>query len=87
MDFGVMLKKKYPELNKRSSNYRKQTPFKGSDREIRGLILKLILKCNQVLKSELVEKLKVNRNKLDKILVQLQKEGFIKIQGESIMVG
>ena len=86
MDYGVMLKKKFPELNKRSSNYRKQSPFKGSDRQIRGRILKIILKSNQLLKSELANKLKVDQNKLDKILVQLHKEGFIQIQGESISV-
>jgi len=31
MDYGVMLKKTYPDLNKRSAHYRKQAPFKGSN--------------------------------------------------------
>ncbi|MFX1353574.1 MAG: A/G-specific adenine glycosylase, partial [Promethearchaeota archaeon] len=44
MDYGVMLKRRYPELHKKSTNYRKQTKFKGSSREIRGKVLKLILK-------------------------------------------
>ena len=44
MDYGVMLKKTYPNLNKRSAQYRKQASFKGSDRQIRGEILKILLK-------------------------------------------
>ena len=87
MDYGVMLKKKFPELNKRSSSYRKQPQFKGSDREIRGKILKLILSHKNLLKSELAEKLDINRNKLEKILVQLQKEGFFQIEDDLITVG
>ncbi|MFW9821130.1 MAG: A/G-specific adenine glycosylase, partial [Candidatus Thorarchaeota archaeon] len=43
MDYGVMLKKTHPELTKRSAHYRKQSKFKGSDREIRGKILKLLI--------------------------------------------
>ncbi|TFG16252.1 MAG: A/G-specific adenine glycosylase, partial [Promethearchaeota archaeon] len=36
MDYGVMLKKSHPELNKRSAHYRKQPKFLGSTRELRG---------------------------------------------------
>jgi A/G-specific adenine glycosylase len=86
MDYGVMLKKKYPELNKKSRNYRKQSQFKGSDREIRGKVLKLVLNHKNLLKSELIEKLKISQNKLHKILIQLQKEGFIKINDDLITV-
>ncbi len=86
MDYGVMLKKKFPELNKRSRTYRKQSQFKGSDREIRGKVLKLVLNHKTLLISELIEKLKISRNKLNKILIQLQKEGFIKINDDLITV-
>ena len=86
MDYGVMLKKKFPELNKRSSTYRKQSQFKGSDREIRGKILKLILNQKNLLKSELAKKLKINQTKLEKILIQLQKEGFIQIKKNVVIM-
>jgi A/G-specific adenine glycosylase len=86
MDYGVMLKKKYPDLNKRSRTYRKQSQFKGSDREIRGKVLKLILNHENYSKSKLAQKLKTNPNKLKKILHQLQKEGFIQINDDLITV-
>ena len=43
-----------------------------------------VLNHNDILKSELVEKLEINQNKLEKILVQLQKEGFIQINEDLI---
>jgi A/G-specific adenine glycosylase len=84
MDYGVMLKKAHPELNKRSAHYKKQKSFKGSNRQIRGKILKLLIKDKVLLKSEICSKLKLEANKLDKILNQLMKEGFIKKEKKGI---
>ncbi len=86
MDYGVMLKKSHPELNKRSSHYRKQPTFKGSTRELRGKILKLIVKNSEMLISHLTQKLKLNSNKLMEVLMQLEKEGFLKIEDEKIRI-
>ena len=84
MDYGVMLKKSHPELNKRSAHYRKQAPFKGSDRQIRGKILKYLLDASEVKESKLSRELKINSSKLKSILDQLQKEGFISYEGSVI---
>lgn len=43
MDYGVMLKKTIGNLNTRSRHYSKQSRFEGSDRQIRGKILQLLL--------------------------------------------
>lgn len=48
MDYGVMLKEKYPHLNKKSAHYKKQSPFVGSNRQLRGKMLKLLLKRKNV---------------------------------------
>jgi len=77
MDYGVMLKKTHPELNKRSAHYKKQAAFKGSNREIRGNILKLLLDRGEILERDLIEKFKIESERLNKILNQLTKEGFI----------
>ena len=76
MDFGVMLKKTNPELNKRSVHYRKQSKFDGSIRQIRGKILKLLLKT-PLTRKEITDKLKYDERKITKILNTLLKEGFI----------
>lgn len=39
MDYGVLLKRLYPDPVKRSRHYAKQKPFEGSNRQIRGRIL------------------------------------------------
>lgn len=43
MDYGVMIKKQFGNPNKRSKQYVKQSKFEGSDRQIRGMILKILL--------------------------------------------
>lgn len=40
MDYGVHLKKLHTNPSRKSAHHTKQKPFKGSDREIRGAILK-----------------------------------------------
>ena len=72
-----MLKKKYPKLHKKSAHYSKQAPFKGSDRQIRGKILNILLDNHKKSELELQKNLKVNKNKLQTVLNQLKKEGFI----------
>jgi len=82
MDYGVMLKKKFPKLNKKSAHYRKQSPFKGSARQIRGQILKILVEKKTVSKSELKNSFKyANDDLMNKILLQLEKEGFIELKG------
>ena len=78
MDYGVMLKKTHPELNKRSVHYRKQSKFKGSNREIRGKILKLLIASSSLTETEMLSELEINSIKLKEILNLLITEGFIK---------
>jgi A/G-specific adenine glycosylase len=87
MDYGVMLKKKYPELNKRSAHYRKQAPFRGSNRQIRGDLLKMLIKSKVLKISEIESELKdIDSKRLLSILTQLEKEGFIIKKGTIIEI-
>lgn len=87
MDYGVMLKKLYPDLNKQSAHYRKQSPFNGSNRQIRGELLKLLVK-NKILKISEIEKSlkKIPEKKLMTVLSQLEKEEFIEINGKTVQI-
>lgn len=42
MDYGTYIKKTHGNSSQRSDAYKKQKPFKGSDREVRGIIVKLL---------------------------------------------
>lgn len=44
MDYGSMLKIMYPNPSKKSTQYARQSRFKGSIREVRGSILRILLK-------------------------------------------
>jgi len=74
MDFGAMLGKKQPHVNRKSKHYVKQSRFEGSDRQIRGKILKALLSRAHTL-MELQET--VPDRRLKTILADLQREGFV----------
>ena len=86
MDYGVMLKRTHPELNKKSAHYRKQSKFKGSNREIRGKILKLLIENENLTKPEILRELEINSKKLNEILNLLIKEGFIKQENNQFSI-
>lgn len=74
MDYGAHLAKQGENPNKRSSHYSKQKKFRGSIREIRGGILRLLLRHTHSQKE--LEKVYADE-RLFTVLEQLIKEGFI----------
>jgi len=86
MDYGVLLKKRYKNPTRRSAQYRKQKSFKGSNREIRGMILKALLREVSLSESELINKLGVESEKVKRSLKQLQKEGLVKKSEEKFQL-
>jgi A/G-specific adenine glycosylase len=80
MDYGVMLKKQFPNPNQRSAHYQRQTSFQGSNRQMRGKILKAIIE-RPVAAGEIIKTFKANPAQVRKILAQLQREGFITKKG------
>jgi len=85
-DYGVGLKKYFPNLNKRSAHYNKQSRFEGSDRQIRGKILRLLAQEKLVNKKEL-DFLCKDKNRLQKIILQLQKEKLITKRSDKLKIG
>jgi len=77
MDYGVMLKKTYPGLNNKSAHYTKQSPFEGSDRQIRGKILKELNKKPYMTEKGLIAGLNADNQRVRTILARLIKESFI----------
>ena len=86
MDYGVMLKKTHPDLNKRSKHYRKQSQFKGSSRQLRGKILEILLKKSTLHREELLSSLKFSPTQIKNTLKQLEKEGFLEFNGSNISI-
>jgi A/G-specific adenine glycosylase len=79
MDYGVMLKRQHGNPSRRSAHHTLQTPFKGSDRELRGKILKTLLVQTSCNCAELSDKLAEKGDRVQKLLDQLADEGFITV--------
>jgi A/G-specific adenine glycosylase len=86
MDYGVMLKKIAPNPNRRSAHYARQAAFANSDRQVRGLILRILLKHPSLNLQELAHKAGQSRERTGVIVAQLEQEGFLAKKGEVLVI-
>lgn len=86
MDYGVLLKKLHPNPGRRSSHHVRQSPFKGSNRELRSRMLRTILEDAGVTAGELARQLAADREAVEKNLEALVREGFVREEGEGYRV-
>lgn len=78
MDYGAHLGKSEVNPNRKSKHYTKQSQFKGSIREARGKILKILLEGKQISITDLEQK--INSPHFTDALNQLEKEKILKIE-------
>lgn len=77
MDYGTYLKKQHGNPNTRSAHHAVQAAFKGSDRQIRGAIIKLLIHTERTRKMLLAELSAFEDVHVDAQLEKLKKEGMI----------
>jgi A/G-specific adenine glycosylase len=77
MDMGVYLKKELKIRNNRSLQYTRQSPFAGSDRKIRGEIVRLYIEKPVISFDELQEIIKEEPERLYRIIHSLVQDGII----------
>ena len=87
MDVGSALKKTVPNPNKKSAHYTRQSKFVGSDRQIRGIILRSLVTNPQQDEKELVRSISVSEDRAHKVIDRLAKEGFISRNGTTLIIG
>jgi A/G-specific adenine glycosylase len=86
MDFGTELKTKVPNPNRRSRHYTRQTAFEGSDRKIRGEILRLLLSGKRLSEDDLTANFPDEPERIHRILRNLLDEGFLQRSGRFLMI-
>jgi len=86
MDYGSYLKKQLNNINERSKSYKKQPPFKGSDREIRGKVLEELLQHGSLSRTEMEKNICFEKERLYRLLSDLTKEGFIQETGKGYSI-
>lgn len=84
MDYGTYLSGHVPNPNRRSLHYSVQSPFSGSDREIRGRILKILLEEGPVRRTGLSDGVLVEPGRLEKILNDMVGEKLLELDGDII---
>lgn len=78
MDYGVMLKKTHKNPSRRSKHHTKQSRFEGSDRQIRGAILRYLTNNGPTQHEALFCACAIDeRERFDTIVEQLCHEGFL----------
>lgn len=80
MDYGSWLKRAVPNPNRRSAHYARQSPFQGSDREIRSWILRLFLNSSALPENTILQTIPGEPARIKKILQQLIQENFLHCQ-------
>ena len=81
MDLGAALKKTVTNPNRRSAHYTRQAPFAGSDREIRGQIVKRLVTGAGMSYDELLGNLNEDAERVRTILAALEREGLVVREG------
>lgn len=76
MDYGVHLKKMMPNPSRRSKHHTVQSKFEGSDRQIRGAIIRVLVERSSVSEIEL-QALLDNDSRVANIIAQLEQEELI----------
>jgi len=81
MDFGVMLKKNVPNPGRRSRHHQKQSPFEGSTRQVRGMILKALIADQGLTARGIAKAVHAPVEMISRALADLVKEELIRKRG------
>lgn len=85
MDYGTYLAKTTDNPNRRSKHYAVQAGFEGSNRQLRGQILRLLLK--KTLREEVLYKqIDAEKERIETALKELVREGFITVRDKTYTI-
>jgi A/G-specific adenine glycosylase len=86
MDYGTMVREEHGNPNRKSAHYTRQSPFENSNRQVRGMILKVLVAEAQLSAAQIVKRSGMAPERVRKNLAQLTEEGFIKKKGRTYFI-
>jgi A/G-specific adenine glycosylase len=86
MDYGAMLKREVGNHGAKSTQYVKQSKFHGSRRQKRGMIVRVLSEKGSASVKILERCLGISREQILELLQILEKEGFLQVRGEHVML-
>ncbi|MBP1929599.1 A/G-specific adenine glycosylase [Methanolinea mesophila] len=86
MDYGAHIGRTRGNPNRRSSHYRRQPAFHGSDRQMRGAILRILVKEGGMERAHLCTLAGGDAGRVTDLLKDLESEGFIEIREHMVSI-
>ncbi|MBN2159876.1 MAG: A/G-specific adenine glycosylase [Spirochaetes bacterium] len=86
MDYGAMLKQRHPNPSRKSAHHQTQKRFEGSRRQIRGIVLRVLLKNRGVTAKRLSKIIGRPERELMPVIDELVREGMIRKKGRALDV-
>jgi A/G-specific adenine glycosylase len=80
MDYGTDLKRRLPNPSRRSRHHATQSRFEGSNRQLRGKILRVLIDEPGLTLAQLAEKTAFEPDRVDAVVGALATEGFVSQQ-------
>ncbi len=77
MDYGSWLATQTPNPNIRSRHYTKQSAFEGSQRQLRGLIVRTLVTHPRLVTSAIAKVAGTPASQVRTVMTRLEKEGFV----------
>ena len=86
MDYGVMLKQNHSNPGRRSRHHTQQSRFEGSNRQLRSMMLREVMRQPHITLKELIDVLPAERETVQRNLEAMQREGFLAKRGRGYCV-
>lgn len=86
MDYGTFLKRNVPNPSRKSKHHIIQSPFHGSDRKIRGTIIRNLTHKRRLTINTLAESLREDEKRIDNIVHKMIKEKLIIKRNKHILI-
>lgn len=86
MDYGSDLKRRFPNPSRRSRHHSQQSRFEGSDRQIRGAVLRLLLGAGGIWGRTMQKQLDIEAERLARILEGMVKDGLLQKKGRTFII-
>lgn len=86
MDYGSDLKRRFPNPSRRSRHHSVQSRFEGSDRQVRGALLRLLLDGQGMTLGAIQQALAVERDRLQRIVEGMVRDGFLARRGSRYLI-
>ena len=77
MDYGVELKRRHGNPSRKSAHHQRQSPFEGSNRQVRGAILREMTMEDGLSLRSLIDRLPFDGETIERNMTRLEEEGLI----------